>query len=132
MLLHQLAYFCKLAMGLVVREGPPQTNVVHVPTSHLGQNLCMISNYNYTSYPFHLSCSFALLHQLGYFCVVIVAFEGTRWLLNNIGLVLYNQASGTPCFIFVPTTTSYNNSMYSTSRSCLHSFLCNPYIPFEI
>ena len=72
-------------------EGPPQTNVVHVPMSHLGQNLSMI--FNYTPYPCHLSCSFALLHQLAYFCVVIVAFEGTRWwLLNNIGLVLHNQA----------------------------------------
>ena len=73
-------------------EGPPQTNVVHVPMSHLGQNLSLISNYNYTPYPCHLPCSFALLHQLAYFCVVIVAFEGTRWLLNNIGLVLHNQA----------------------------------------
>ena len=73
-------------------EGPPQTNVVHVPMSHLGQNLSLISNYN-TPYPCHLSRSFALLHQLAYFCVVIVAFEGTRWwLLNNIGLVLHNQA----------------------------------------
>ena len=26
-------------------EGSPQTNVVHVPMSHLGQNLCLISNY---------------------------------------------------------------------------------------
>ena len=68
-------------------EGPPQTNVVHVQY-HLGQNLSLISNYNYTplAYPCHLFCSFALLHQLAYFCVVIVAFEGTRWwLLNNIG-----------------------------------------------
>ena len=32
----------------------------------------------YTPYPCHLSFSFALLHQLAYFCVVIVAFEGTR------------------------------------------------------
>ena len=47
----------------------------------------------YTPYPCHLSCSFALLHQLAYFCVVIVAFEGTHWwLLNNIGLVLHNLA----------------------------------------
>ena len=26
-------------------EGPPQTNVVYVPMSHLGQNLGLISNY---------------------------------------------------------------------------------------
>ena len=26
-------------------EGPPETNVVHVPMSHLGQNLSPISNY---------------------------------------------------------------------------------------
>jgi len=51
-------------------KGPPQTNVVHAPMSYLGQNLSMISNYNYTPYPWHLSCSFALLHQLAYFCVV--------------------------------------------------------------
>ena len=92
--------------------------------------------YNLYLYSLSLSSvlySFALLHQLAYFCVVIVAFEGTRWwLLNNIGLVLHNQACGTPCFIIVPMTTSYNNSIYSTSRSCLHSFLCNPYIPFKI
>ena len=67
-------------------EGPPQTNVVHVYTIVIFRT-GMISNYNYTP------CSFALLHQLAYFCVVIVAFEGTRWwLLNNIGLVLHNQA----------------------------------------
>ena len=68
-------------------EGPTQTNVVHVPMSHLGQN----SDFKlYTPYLCHLSCSFALLHQLAY---MIVAFEGTHWwLLNNIGLVLHNQA----------------------------------------
>ena len=72
-------------------EGPPQTNVVHVPMSHLGQKFK--SDFKlYTPYHCHLSCSFALLHQLAYFCVVIVAFEGTRWLLNNIRLVLHNEA----------------------------------------
>ena len=46
---------------------------------------------------------------LAYFCVVIVAFEGMWWwLLNNIGLVLHNQALGTPHFIIVPMTTGYN------------------------
>ena len=30
---------------------------------------------------------------LAYFCVVIIAYEGKWWwLLNNIGLVLHNQA----------------------------------------
>ena len=29
----------------------------------------------YTPYPCYLSGSFTLLHQLAYFCVVIVAFE---------------------------------------------------------
>ena len=44
-----------------------------------------------------------------YFCVMIVAFEGMWWwLLNNIGLVLHNQAGGTPHFIIVPMTTGYN------------------------
>ena len=67
-------------------EGPPQTNVVHVPMSHLGQNLSLISSYM-LPIP-RLSCSLA-----SYFCAVIVAFEGTRWwLLNNIGLALHNQA----------------------------------------
>ena len=70
-------------------EGPPPNNVVHVPMSHLGQNLSLNSNY---ILPIPVICSFALLHQLAYICVVIVAFEGTRWwLLNNIGLVLHNQ-----------------------------------------
>ena len=69
-------------------EGPPQTNVVHIPLSHLGQNLSMISNYNYTPYLCHPSCSFALLHQLAYFCVVIVAFEGTHWWLLSLFLLL--------------------------------------------
>ena len=32
-------------------KGPPQTNVVHVPMSHLGQNLCLISNYNLLPIP---------------------------------------------------------------------------------
>ena len=73
-------------------EGPPQANVVHVYTIVMFRT-SMISNYNYAPFPCHLSCSFALLHQLAYFCVVMVAFEGTHWwLLNNIGLVLHNQA----------------------------------------
>ena len=49
--------------------------------------------------------------------------------LNNIGLVLHNQARGIPCFIIVPMTTSYKKSMYSTSRSCLHSFYAIPIFP---
>ena len=65
-------------------EGPPQINVAHVPMSHLGQTIYSLSLSD-------LSCSFALLHQLAYFCVVIVAFEGTCWwLLNSIGLLLHN------------------------------------------
>ena len=68
-------------------EGPPRTHVVHVPMSHFRHKL-------YTPCPCHLSGSFALLHQLAYFCLVIVAFEGTQWwLLNNIGLVLHDQAA---------------------------------------
>ena len=103
-------------------EGPPLTNVVHVPMSHLGQNLSLISNHILVNYLVALH-SYTNLH----------AFEGTRWwLLNDIGFVLHNQACGTPRFIIVTITTSYNNSMYSTSRSCLHSFLCNPYILFKI
>ena len=63
-------------------EGPPLTNVVHVPMSHLGQNLSLISNHILVNYLVALH-SYTHLH----------AFEGARWwLLNNIGLVLHNQA----------------------------------------
>ena len=54
-------------------EEPPQTNVVHIPMSYLGQNLSLISKH---ILPIPVICSFALLHQLVYFCVVIVAFVG--------------------------------------------------------
>ena len=48
---------------------------------------------------------------LAYFYVVIIAYEGKWWwLLNHIGLVLHNQALGTPHFIIVPMTTGYNTA----------------------
>jgi len=48
----------------------------------------------------------------------------------NIGLMLYNQTWGTPHFIIILMRTGYN-IVYSASKPCLLTFLCNPYIPFQ-
>ena len=50
-----------------------------------------------------------------------------RWQLNNIGLVLHNQTWHTRHVIVVHMKLSELYSVLSTSRSCLHFFLCNPY-----
>jgi len=51
-----------------------------------------------------------------------------RWQLNNIGLVLHNQTWHTHHVIIVHMYLSVIYSMHSTSKSCLHFFLCNPYM----
>ena len=51
-------------------------------------------------------------------------------LLNNIWLVLHNQTWHTRHVIVVHMKLSELYSVYSTSRPCLHFFLCNPYRPY--
>ena len=52
-------------------------------------------------------------------------------LLNNIGLVLHNQTWHTHHVIVVHMKLSEFYSVQSTSRSCLHFFLCSPYMPLH-
>ena len=78
-------------------------------------------------------CNIALWNEHWYSWVSAVFL--TMWcphtaLFNNIGLVLHNQTWHTR-HVIVHMKLSELYSMHSTSRSCLHFFLCNPYMPLH-
>ena len=76
----------------ITMEGPSQTNAVL-------ESLHDVTCRNHrTEFKSDISLNYAQALKmktciLAYFCVVIIAYEGKWWwLLNNIGLVLHNQA----------------------------------------
>ena len=66
-------------------------------------------------------------------CLLPFCTHKTTWcphttLLNNIGLILHNEMWHTRHVIVVHMKLRELYSVHSTSRSCLHFFLCNPYM----
>ena len=78
----------------------------------------------------HIQCIYRVLVEHIFWKSVIISFI-CRWQLNNIGLVLHNQTWHTHHAIVVHMKFSELYSMHSTSRFCLHFFLCNPYMPLH-